>query len=139
MSGLQGFAAEAEWFHQVLADGWTSTPVALDNTVWAPDPEHPEPYVRFSIQHTDGRYADINRAAPIHRYDGMAVFEILVPAGSATGLLDELTDEAVALFRGRATPEGLRLYAPKPVRVGGSGAWFRRNVLIPFQRDTVFT
>lgn len=144
MSGLQGFAAEGAWIRQRLTDGWVKeqgppaplTPISWDNAAFDP-PDPPAPYLRYSVQHSDGRQASVG-PRPMERHDGMVVLEIFVPAGSQTAVLDALCDRAAEIFRG-ARAAGLRFYTPRAVRVGGSGSWFRKNVLCPFQRDTVFT
>ena len=75
----------------------------------------------------------------MHRHDGLIIIEVFAPRHTGEGNIDDYCDDAAAIFRDFAGQQGLRLRSPYVVDVGQFEGWHKKDVLIPFTRDTIFT
>ncbi|MCR4375333.1 MAG: DUF4128 domain-containing protein [Acidobacteria bacterium] len=155
MAYLQGFGPEGDYLRSRFSTQWktarsytdaqmgtttdkTDVRVAWGNKNFTP-PDN-VPWVRVGIQHSGADPASVGDAsAAMHRHDGMVIVEVFVPLDAGEGDIDDLCDDVADIFRDHSAQQGLRLRSPYTVTVGQTGAWYKKNVLIPFVRDTVFT
>lgn len=146
MAWLAGFGAEGDWIRSRFDTEWKSkrsyTDAQMDERVaWGNTdftPPNNTAWVRFRIRHEFSERASLG-PDPLHRYDGTVVVEVFVPRGEGEGTIDDLVDDVADIYRDNRDQQGLRFYTPRTVLIGEEGAWYRKNVLIPFQRDTVHT
>lgn len=153
MAYLQGFGPEGDYIRGRFASQWkaarsytdaqmgtttdkTDVRVAWGNKNFTP-PDNVA-WVRVGIQHSGADPASVG-TNPMHRHDGMVIVEVFVPLDAGEGDLDDLCDDVADIFRDHTAQQGLRFRTPYPASIGQVGAWYKRDVLIPFVRDTVFT
>lgn len=139
MAYLQGFGPEGDYLRARFRTQWdTRTQVAWGNKNFTkPDGAA---WVRFSVQHAGAEAASVGApGSNLKRHDGTVIIEIFVPKNQGEGALDDHCDTAAAIFRDHTSQQGLRFREPYTVNVGETGGWYKRNVLVPFVRDTVFT
>lgn len=147
MAYLQGTGAEGDYIANRFdvqwkaKRGYTDTEmdqhVAWPNVAFEP-PDH-APWVRITVRQSGADQASIGDN-PLHRHDGMVVIEVFVPRGTGEDTLDTYCDDAADIFRDHTGQQGLRFRSPYAVPVGNvEGGWYKKDVLIPFTRDTVFT
>jgi len=142
MTYLQGFGPEGDHLRDRFDTQWVTggqqrTEVAWPNVSFTP-PEG-EPWVRFAVRHSGGQLASIG-TSPMHRYTGMVIVEVFVPTGTGDGDIDDLCDAAEAIFRDYRTQQGLRFDSPYTLDMGETGGgWYKKDVMCPFTRDTIFS
>ena len=146
MAYLQGFGPEGDHLRSRFATQWKSangyTDAEMEARVQWPNknlapPEEVE-WVRFGVRHSGADRMNPG-PDPVRRHDGTVVIEVFVPADQGDGALDDLCDAAAGIFRDYTGQQGLRMGSPYVVEVGRDGGWYKKNVLIPFVRDTVFS
>jgi hypothetical protein len=156
--GLQGFEDEGLWLRNRFWSSWVDpddpgelrTPVAMEGEA-SPDTVdgsgNPVPWVRFTVQSVNATQSELGIDGA-HRYSGVVVIEIFVPPLRGTRAAAKLADAAVGIFRNARGPR-LRFGSPNALptqQIGiqeqdqqaGAGKWLKRDVLCPFERDTVF-
>lgn len=143
------YAAERTWIRTRLQTLWVTgsaerTPIAWDNVAFSP-PEPPAPWIRPTITAQRAYAAEIGTAG-IRRHDGALIVEVFTPAMTGTNENDVLCDAIAALFRD-VSESGIRFDQPFVIpigirtdtgRVGSEGAWYKQDVICPFERDTIF-
>ena len=97
--------------------------------------------MRFSVDHFPvAEIASVGApGANLRRIDGTVIIEIFVPMNIGEGALDDYADLAAIVFRDVTSQQGLRFGEPSMVNVGPRDGWYKKDVLVPFVRDTVFT
>lgn len=141
MAFLQGFGPEGDYIRGRFKDEWVSGGSARTAIAWGNKKftkPNKEAWVRFSIGHSGAEQASVGDD-PLHRHDGMVMIEVFVPLDDGEGAMDDLCDAAGAVFRDHRDQQGLRFRTPSVVNVGPTDTWFKKDVLIPFVRDTVFS
>lgn len=154
MAFLQGFGPEGDYLRGRFATGWKSTRsytdaqmgltsdasdrrVAWGNKNFTP-PEGAD-WVRFGVRHSGADPASVG-SDPMHRHDGTVVVELFVREDTGEGTADDWADDVCDIYRDLRTQQGLRFSTPYVVDVGPQeGGWYKKDVLVPFVRDTVFT
>jgi len=145
MAYLQGFGPEGDFlrgrFNTLWIDGSPSaarTPVAWGNSNFTPTDAA---WVRFNVDHFPvAEIASVGApGANLRRIDGTVIIEIFVPINIGEGALDDYADLAAIVFRDVTSQQGLRFGEPSMVNVGPRDGWYKKDVLVPFVRDTVFT
>jgi len=155
MAYLQGFGPEGDYLRGRFYTQWKTARSYTDaqmgvtsdrsdvRVAWGnknTEPPNDVPWVRFNVRHSGADPASVGDSArAMHRHDGMVIVEVFVPLDSGEGTVDEYCDTVAGIYRNHTSQQGLRFRSPFTVNVGQSGAWYKRNVLIPFVRDTVFT
>ena len=143
MAYLDGFGAEGDHLRNRFNTLWVSgspstarTEIAWGNVNFTP-PESAS-WVRFTVSHSGASLASVG-TSPLHRYDGNVLIEVFAPANTGEGDIDALCDAAEAIFRDYRTQQGLRFDSPYTLNMGESGGWYKKDVMCPFVRDTVFS
>jgi hypothetical protein len=155
MTYLQGFGPEGDYIRARFSTQWKTlrsyTDAQMGTTddkrdvrvVWGnktTTPPDESPWVRVNIRHAGADPASVgDSTAAMHRHDGMVVVEVFAPIDEGEGTVDAYCDDVAGIFRDYRAQQGLRFRSPYTINVGQTGAWFKKDVLIPFQRDTVFT
>lgn len=155
MAYLQGYGPEGDYIRSRFSTQWktarsysdaqmgtttdkTDTRVAWGNKNMTPPND--VPWVRFSIRHAGADPASVgDSTAAMHRHDGTVIVEVFFPLDDGEGDIDDYCDDVAEIFRDHRGQQGLRFSSPVVVNVGQTGAWYKKDVLIPFVRDTVFT
>ena len=146
MAFLQGFGPEGDFLRDRFDTLWVSgpqsaprTPVAWSNAQFTP-PDNAS-WVRFSIHHfPEGEIASFGSpGSNLRRVDGTIIVEMFAPMNVGEGALEILGDAVAAIYRDVTSQDGLRFGEPSTTNVGPQGGWYKRDVLVPFVRDTVFT
>ena len=124
-----------------LAAGSPTTVEYANEPFTPPDPASGDAWVRFMDDPQAGERASIDPEDPLFRFFGLLIIEVLVPLDLGTGLAGRLADQAGALFMGSAAPSGFDFLNPPRAQVVGKtdGAWWKVNVLIPYQRDEIIS
>lgn len=117
-------------------DEWGSETIVVEDNA-AAKPTDQVAWIRFQVLGTDARVAGIGGPQTRYRHDGDVVIEIFGPLNKGPGRVLELADKASALLRGLQVG-GITFWAPRLIRVAPDRAWYRRNLICPFQRDEVF-
>ena len=155
MTYLQGFGPEGDYIRGRFATEWQTlrsyTDAQMGKTidrtdvrvVWGnrtTNPPDNDLWVRVNVRHSGAEPASVgDSSAAMHRHDGMIVVEVFAPIGEGEDTIEGYCDDVAAIFRDYRDQQGLRFRSPYTVNVGEVGAWYKRDVLIPFVRDTVFT
>ena len=145
MAYLQGFGPEGDFLRNRFSAQWVDgspsaarTVIAWGNVNFTP-PE--AAWVRFNVVHfPDGEIASFGSpGSNLRRIDGTVMVEVFSPVNVGEGAADILCDAAAAVYRDVRTQQGLRFGEPSTTNVGPQGGWYKKDVLVPFVRDTVFT
>ena len=140
MAYLQGFGPEGDYLRDLFDTQWAdATPIAWGNAQFTPPDA--AAWVRFNVHHfPDAEIASFGApGANLRRIDGTVIVEVFVPMNSGEGVLDDLCDDVAAIYRDHTDQQGLRFGEPSMTNVGPQDGWFKKDVLSPFVRDTVFT
>ena len=137
MAYLQGYGPEGNYLASRFDTQWAGrTEIAWGNKNFTKPSG--KAWVRFTVRHSGADRMNPG-PDPIRRHDGMVVLEVFAPEDQGEGPVDDLCDAAAAIYRDHTQQQGLRFRTPHVVNVGPEGSWYRKNVLIPFVRDTVFS
>ena len=145
MAYLQGFGPEGDFlrgrFDAQWVDGSPSaarTAVAWGNASFTPPDAA---WVRFNVNHFPlAEIASFGSAGSnLRRVDGTVLVEVFVPMNGGEGAIDDYCDLVAAVYRDVTSQQGLRFGEASMTNVGPQDAWFKKDVLVPFVRDTVFT
>ena len=72
----------------------------------------------------------------LYRNTGLVAAQIFVPVAIGDGLAYEIADDIAAIFRSRLV-SGVRFRTPATAPAGPDGAWYQRNVNVPFTADLI--
>ncbi len=145
MAYLQGFGPEGDFLRNRFSAQWVDgspsaarTVIAWGNVNFTP-PE--AAWVRFNVHHFPvAEIASLGApGANLRRIDGTVMVEVFVPVNQGEGVVDDHCDAAAAIYRDLTSQQGLRFGEPSVVNVGPLDGWYKKDVLVPFVRDTVFT
>lgn len=136
MGYLQGYGAEADYLRN-LFNGWWATQIAWPNVRFTPPVN--AAWVRFRILPGPARIASVGARANLRRHEGTIVVEVFVPKNDGEGAAEGYCDQVADLFRIHTRQQGLRFSEPYMAGVSETGPWYKRDVLVPFTRDTVFS
>ena len=133
------FAATAATIRQRFDTEFTlvraTVPVAYANRQFTP-PDNAE-WVRLNIVEGESVLAGLGgTGANLYRNSGLVVAQIFVPVAVGDGLAYEIADDIAAIFRGKLVA-GVHFRAPATAPAGPNGAWYQRNVNIPFRADQI--
>ena len=131
-----GYFEEYTVIKSAFLDQWGDETIVVEDNA-SRRPVDQAPWLRFQVLGSDARVASIGGPQTIYRHDGDVVIEVFTPLNSGPGTALRLADAAAGLLRGLQV-NGITFWAPRVVRVGSDPAWYRRNVICPFQRDEVF-
>lgn len=141
---VTSYLQEASAITARFAERWGDlTPVAWDDQGnETPGSTEGYPYltdwVRFAVYPATANTTSIGGPRLRYRHAGEVVIEIYAVPGQGPHKALSLADTACGIYRAWETP-GLRFYAPRIVRVGNEGGWYRVNVIAPYQRDSLFS
>lgn len=111
-----------------------TVPYVLPNEQY--EPVDKQEWVRLSIAEALSTQASLgNPGANLYRDAGVATVQIFVEVNEGDGLAYEIADDIAAIFRSQRIG-GLLLRTPSTSPVGPDGAWYQRNVTVPFSADT---
>jgi hypothetical protein len=131
-----GWASEYATIRAQFMDNWGGETIVAEENA-AGEPTDQVAWIRFQVLGTDGRVAGIGGPQTRYRHDGDVVIEIFAPLNHGVGRSRELADKASSILRGLQVG-GITFWAPRLIKVGPRGAWYRMNLICPFQRDEVF-
>jgi hypothetical protein len=114
-----------------FTNAWgNTTPIIWDKTL---PPTPITAFVRFSVQETTSKLESWSGDDQNWRHYGIACIQILVRAGTGTAQLDDLSDKAANILRGRRFG-ALNTYAAETHDDGPDGhGWEQVRVLVRFQ------
>ncbi len=119
-----------------LKDNWTTTPIAYQNVEFTP-PVGDTGWVRLTVEDADAFQASMGGTTNFYRHPGLIIVSVFVPLNRGDKQALEYADSISAIFRSWQTT-GIRFYAPTVKRIGADDKWYHVNVVVPFERDTLF-
>lgn len=120
-----------------ISTNWTQTPVSYPNEDFD-KPENPkEPWMRVSINEGEINRAEIGNNG-IHRQLGLINLQIFIPAGTGTGNLSPLVEDARSLLTEKTFGD-IRIDSPRESRPGKNRGWFGHTMKFPYERDKNIT
>ncbi len=133
------FAATAATIRQRFASEFAlvraAVPVAYANRQFTP-PDNAE-WVRLAIIEGDSTLAGLGgTGANRYRNTGVVAAQIFVPVAVGDGLAYEIADDIATIFRSKLV-SGVRFRTPATAPAGPDGAWYQRNVTVPFSADLI--
>lgn len=109
--------------------------VAYANRQFTP-PENGE-WVRLNIVEGGSVLAGLaGPGANLYRNSGVVTVQIFVPVAVGDGTAYEIADDIAEIFRSKLV-DGVRFRTPATSPAGPDGAWYQRNVTVPFTADQI--
>lgn len=119
-----------------FAAQWTTTPIAYPNVEFTP-PAGDTGWVRLTIEDADAFQVSMGAPTNFYRHPGLIIVSVFVPLNRGDKQALEYADSIAAIFRSWQTT-GIRACAPTVKRIGPDDKWYHVNVVVPFERDTLF-
>lgn len=114
----------------LIADNWTTTPIAYDNVSKKGDPDA---YIEVMISEGDSSQISLGTGGA-HRRVGILVIKIFVPKDTGTKLARQYADTLAALVKSVQIDE-ITLFSPTLVRIGQVESKYQLNVVTQFWVD----